>query len=116
MASTDRKNLFCFFVDGAVDDGKQAVHSAGIDTPPDGADDMTTFQIGRTYTGRFIGDADAIISLTVLKRTALTITAESADFQTGAKVKSLRIKTSHTGAEYVLPLGSYSMAPSISAS
>ena len=77
---------------------------------------MNTFQAGKTYIGRFIGDADAIISLTVLKRTASTITAESDIFRNGVTVKTLRIKPSYDGiSEYVLPLGSYSMAPAISA-
>lgn len=65
------------------------------------------FQSGRTYSGRFIGDAGSIISLTVAKRTAKTITT--------ADGKLLRVWV-YAGEECVRPLGSYSMAPIIGAS
>jgi hypothetical protein len=68
---------------------------------------MQTFQVGRTYTTRSICDHDCIIRVTVAKRTAKTITTEAG--------KTLRIGIDYTGAEYVKPWGSYSMAPMVCA-
>jgi hypothetical protein len=42
MASTDRKNLFCFFVDRPVDDSKQEGHSSVIATHKENAMIYTT--------------------------------------------------------------------------
>lgn len=66
----------------------------------------TTFQAGRSYYGRFIGDSDARITLTVASRTAKTIKTTAG--------KTLRV-AEYGGAEFVKPLGSYSMAPVITA-
>lgn len=65
------------------------------------------FQAGRTYWGRFICNAESIISLTVAKRTAKTITTTDG--------KLLRVWV-YAGEECVRPLGNYSMAPIIGAS
>lgn len=67
---------------------------------------MTTFETGKTYTARSIGDHDCIIRVTVARRTAKTITT--------AAGKSLRIGV-YDGAEFVRPWGSYSMAPIVRA-
>lgn len=67
---------------------------------------MSKFEIGATYVGRFITDADSRIELTVAKRTEKSIVT--------AGGKTLRIKESG-GVEYVFPMGRYSMAPTISA-
>ena len=67
---------------------------------------MIKFAAGRTYFGRFIGDSDSKIELTVASRTAKTIVT--------TKGERFRVKE-YNGSEYVSPLGSYSMAPSISA-
>jgi heme-binding NEAT domain protein len=64
------------------------------------------FETGTTYKGRFIGDADSVILLTVKARTAKTIKT--------ADGKTLRVSV-WNGVEQVKPFGSYSMAPIISA-
>jgi len=67
---------------------------------------MAKFQQGATYKTRSVCDHDCIISLTVVKRTAKTITTE--------KGKTLRIHE-FEGVERVKPWGTYSMAPIVSA-
>lgn len=64
------------------------------------------FEVGSTYSTRSICDSECIVSLTVAKRTAKTITTKAG--------KVLRI-TSYNGVEQVKPWGSYSMAPIIDA-
>lgn len=66
---------------------------------------MGKFEVGKTYKGRSVCDSECIISLTVAKRTAKTITTSEG--------KTLRIKD--FGGEFVMPWGVYSMAPSIRA-
>lgn len=68
---------------------------------------MATFTAGKTYTTRSVCDHDGIISITVAKRTAKTITTSEG--------KTLRISTDYKGAECVKPWGSYSMAPVVRA-
>jgi hypothetical protein len=73
---------------------------------------MQTFEVGKTYFGRFISNYDSVFKYTVTKRTDKTVWLKSAH---GDDVKC-RIKTWHDGhAEYVLPMGSYSMAPMLCA-
>jgi hypothetical protein len=67
---------------------------------------MTTFQIGKTYTARSACDHNCIFTVTVARRTAKTITTSSG--------KTLRIGQ-YDGAEFVRPLGTYSMAPIVRA-
>jgi hypothetical protein len=67
---------------------------------------MTAFQTGKTYTTRSACDHNCVFSITVAKRTAKTITTTSG--------KSLRVG-SYDGAEFVRPMGNYSMAPIIRA-
>lgn len=67
------------------------------------------FAPGSSYWCRSIGDADCIIVLRVLARTAKTITAETA-----RGVKTFRV-SSYNGVEQVKPWGSYSMAPILGA-
>lgn len=74
---------------------------------------MKAFETGETYSTRSACDSNCIISLTVISRTAKTITAE-----VNGEVKKLRISdklSRYRNAETVLPWGSYSMAPMISA-
>ena len=66
---------------------------------------MITFEPGKTYTCRSIGDYNCIITARIIKRTARTVTAE-----VEGKVKTFRPST-YDGAEYIRPWGSYSMAP-----
>ena len=70
-------------------------------------DTITTFEAGKTYKVRFIGDSDLVVPMEVVKRTKkfLTIKCEGYD-QTRVGVKV------YDDTEYVLPMGSYSMAPS----
>lgn len=66
---------------------------------------MKQFEAGKTYTIRSICDHDCVISVTIEKRTAKTVTV---------KGKTFRI-AEYDGAEYIKPWGSYSMAPMIRA-
>lgn len=69
---------------------------------------MKSFEAGKTYSTRSACDYDCIISITVEKRTAKTITTSEG--------KRLRVKLCpFSGNETVKPWGSYSMCPVISA-
>ena len=69
--------------------------------------DITAFQVGRTYSTRSICDNDCIFSITVESRTACFITTTCGK----------RLKVSEwDGAETVAPEGRYSMCPTINAS
>lgn len=70
---------------------------------------MNQFKAGSTYQTRSICDADCVISVTVSKRTAKTITTSVM-----GQTKTLRIGV-RDGVEYVKPWGSYSMAPTVTA-
>lgn len=65
-----------------------------------------TFEAGKTYQTRSIVDADHWVRVTVVKRTAKTITTD--------RGKTLRIFTMD-GVERVKPWGSYSMCPIVGA-
>lgn len=67
---------------------------------------MTAFETGKTYKTRSICDSNCWFTITVVSRTARTIKTE--------KGKTLRVGT-YDGAEFVKPMGSYSMAPIIRA-
>lgn len=71
-----------------------------------------TFEVGSTYAMRWITDADAVTPCKVLKRTAKFITFDVNGF--GPKRAAIRTM-SGDGCEYALPLGQYSMAPSVKA-
>ena len=74
---------------------------------------MTRFEVGKTYTHGWIGDADLFTSWKVVKRTASTITITD-----GKDVKTCRINKKYTeyrNAETVFPFGQYSMCPVLSA-
>ena len=74
---------------------------------------MNKFEIGKTYTMKSICDHNCIWSYTVTARTAQTITVTD-----GNKTLKLRVNkrvSEYCNAETVYPLGSYSMAPSLSA-
>ena len=71
---------------------------------------MTKFEAGKTYNGRFISDADSVISVTVIKRTAKTAVVK---VDGEREEKRVRIQE-HDGSEFVFPMGSgYSMAPRV---
>jgi hypothetical protein len=67
---------------------------------------MTQFLAGQTYYTRSIGDSNCIITVTVARRTAKTITTNEG--------KQLRVRV-EAGVEQVSPRGSYSMAPVLTA-
>ena len=68
---------------------------------------MTTqFEIGKTYTYRFIGDSNLAGTVTVASRTAQTIVTPQG--------KRFRV-SNFRGVEQVKPLGTYSMCPVCSA-
>jgi len=73
-----------------------------------------TFQAGNTYSGRFVGDADAVFKITVLKRSAKFVTIEN-PMQPG-QTKRCAIQEELDGGEFIKPFGSYSMAPYCKAS
>ena len=76
---------------------------------------MIKFEAGKTYSTRSIGDHNCIYSITVVARTAKTITV----IENNEVPKLLRIKVSTyrgpSGIETVKPHGSYSMCAVIGA-
>ena len=75
---------------------------------------MKQFEVGNTYQCRSICDYNCIWSYTVIARTAATVTLR--DNHTG-KTQKNRIAgiSKRSGIETVFPLGSYSMAPTLTA-
>jgi hypothetical protein len=69
-----------------------------------------TFEIGRTYFARSACDYDTVFTFEVVKRTEKTITIKSRTWGTTSR----KIKV-WDGVETIMPLGSYSMAPQLSA-
>ena len=65
---------------------------------------VKTFEAGKTYTTRSVCDHDCVISVTIQKRTAKTVTAE-----VRGEVKTFRVAV-YDGVEFIKPWGSYSMA------
>ena len=70
----------------------------------------TKFEAGQELAVRSLGDWDCIIRFTVVSRTAKFVTLNYY-----GEAKRVGIKTGAEG-EYCYPLGSYSMAPSLSPS
>lgn len=69
---------------------------------------VKTFEAGKSYEIRFIGDSELRPLLTVNKRTDKSVwISKSGDIDN----KRVAIKTDSEGNEYILPYGSYSMAP-----
>ena len=69
-----------------------------------------TFEVGNTYSARSACDHTAVWTWTVVKRSAKFLTLEASD---GKNVR-VGVKVSN-GAEWALPMGSFSMAPVIRA-
>ena len=67
---------------------------------------MEKFEVNKTYITRSVCDSSWTIKVLVVKRTEKTITTSTG--------KVLRIGQ-YDGAEYVRPLGNYSMAPIVRA-
>lgn len=73
---------------------------------------MKPFEIGKTYFCRSLCDYDCIWTFKVIARTASTITIVDTFTE---RVSRKRISKWSRDAEQVQPLGSYSMAPILSA-
>jgi hypothetical protein len=71
---------------------------------------VAKFEIGKTYFGRLISDADSRIELTVASRTASTIKTTD-----GKSFRIAKNETEWNAAETVFPMGRYSMAPVVKA-
>jgi hypothetical protein len=67
------------------------------------------FQIGRTYATRSACDHDCIFSFAIIDRTEKTV---KIDYHGKVSSKKIRIRD---GVEAILPLGSYSMGPFLTA-
>ena len=74
---------------------------------------MSKFVVGKTYTTRSACDYDCIISATIAKRTANTVTLTTGYM--GRDQKTFRVSINCDGAEQFAPWGRYSMAPMIRA-
>ena len=77
---------------------------------------IVKFETGKTYYTRSACDHNCVFTVKVLGRTAKTIKA----LVNGSNVKTLRVSEYHDRSgldhiEEVKPLGSYSMAPIVSA-
>ena len=68
------------------------------------------FEVGRTYWVRSICDYDTIFSFEIVKRTEKTVTIKSRTW--GCDVKKIKVRD---GVETIMPLGTYSMAPMLTA-
>ena len=69
---------------------------------------MAKFEAGKTYATRSITDHNCVIRVTIVKRTAKTVTTDNG--------KRFRVSVSpYDGVETIKPYGSYSMCPVISA-
>ena len=66
----------------------------------------STFQVGNTYSGRFIGDADAVFTVKILKWSAKTVTVLGPQ-----GLAQYRVSRDHEGGELIYPFGKCSMAP-----
>lgn len=64
------------------------------------------FEIGQTYSGRFIGDADAVFEVKILARSAKTVTVLGPQ-----GMAQHRVSRDLDGGEQIYPFGRYSMAP-----
>ena len=67
---------------------------------------MIKFEAGKTYQTRSICDSNAKITAMIVSRTAKTVKSSDG--------KTFRV-SEHNGAEFFMPEGRYSMAPTIRA-
>jgi hypothetical protein len=72
---------------------------------------LTQFEAGKTYFGRSICDHECVYRMTVLRRTAKTVTVQMSNREAP---KTLRPRL-YGNVETVRPNGTYSMALTISA-
>ncbi len=73
---------------------------------------MLKFEVGKTYTGRFISDSDCTYGFKILSRTAKRITITDAITH---EVKQIGVSLDQSGNEMAYPFGRYSMCPIIRA-
>ena len=71
------------------------------------------FEVGKTYAKRSLSDSSYTYRVRILKRTASTVTVDLEGCG-GLGVKNFRV-SAYNGAEFFKPLGSYALAPIISA-
>lgn len=74
---------------------------------------MRKFEVGKSYSMRSVCDHECVWTYVVTARTAATVTLSD-----GKRTLSCRINrqlSEYRGAESVRPLGSYSLAPILSA-
>ena len=74
---------------------------------------MKVFEIGKEYNVRSVCDHECVWTFKVIERTAKTVTISE-----GGEIKKCRINaklSEYRKAETVLPFGSYSMCPVLSA-
>ena len=79
---------------------------------------MKKFEIGQTYEMRSVCDHNCVWAYKVIARTAQTVTLEGVGNGYSNKVQKCRISkkvSEYRNAETVFPLGTYSMAPTLSA-
>ena len=65
------------------------------------------FSINKNYFARFVCDADSLLNVSVVKRTAKFLTISLY----GREQKRCKIMKDENNVEFIYPLGSYSMAP-----
>lgn len=73
------------------------------------------FEIGKSYQTRLATDADTFIGFRVIARTAKTIRVTPVCVGSGIYYNDRYRITERDGIEYVMPWGSFSMAPIVGA-
>lgn len=74
-------------------------------------ENIAKFEVGKTYFCQFLGDSDIYLTVKILSRTEKMVTALMDD-----QVKKFKIKVmQYNNTESFKPLGTYSLAPTITA-
>lgn len=76
---------------------------------------MSKFEIGKNYSMRSACDHNCIWTYKVVDRTACTVTLLDVDTNKVKKCRISKLYSEWNKSETVLPLGNYSMAPTLSA-
>lgn len=76
------------------------------------ATEIKKFTIGETYFCRSVCDHECVWHFEVTARTSSTVLIEGSGLPDKAAVRKIKV---WDGEEFVMPLGSYSMAPSLRA-
>ena len=72
---------------------------------------MKKFEVGKTYKMRSVGDYNCIWYYNIIKRTAKTVTIQQVD----KKAIGIYHIKEYNDTEYIMPLGRFSMSPSLRA-